>query len=150
MKKTKHLQKLTIAVVMILSSVATPALANDTLIEYVSKYSSSAPVLTLTRSVPAEWTNKNITFNVVTTSPVGVPISHVVQPNGNVVSTTNFQYTITSNGIYTFKVFDRDGKIGFNTVQIKGIDRRTPTIKYEPDGQWKNTNQLVDVQIIND
>lgn len=150
MKKKRNIGNISIALFIVLSSMATPALANGTLIEYVSKYSSTAPTLTLTRSIKDEWTNKNITFNVLAASPVGIPISHVVQPNGNVVSSTSFQYTITSNGIYTFKVFDQNGKIGFNTVQIKGIDRRTPTIKYEPDGQWKNTNQLVDVQIIND
>lgn len=128
----------------------THAEASSTFTEYLSTYSATAPTVKLSRADSSDWTSKNVTFNVVVASPSGVGISHVVQPDGNIIASTSFQYTVSENGVYTFKAFGKDGKVGYNTVHVKGIDRKKPVIVYDVDGNWKNANQVVDIKIVND
>lgn len=117
--------------------------------EYVSAYSSQAPIVTITRAENVDWTNKDVQLTVNVSSPSGSKLEYIVQPNGNIVTTTTFNYTITGNGVYTFKAFDENGKVGYNTVYVKSIDRANPEVTLNTPSDWARTDQRIDIIVNN-
>lgn len=148
-KKTKWAYLGALALLLSVTPLAEPVHATGIITEQKSNYSTLAPVLNVTLSTTT-WTNNNINLNVSVSTPSGSPMSYVVQPNGVVTTATSFQYVLTTNGLYTFKVFDQNGRVGFYSVHVKSIDRKKPTIIFSPPVNWMNKDQVMDIGIVND
>jgi len=149
MKKKIQVMMVGLIAIGILLGVVPHAVEAGTFDEYVSSYSAQAPTVSITRASNVEWTNKDVQLTVNITSPSGAKIEYILQPNGNIASTSTFNYTITRNGVYTFKAFDENGKVGYNTVYVKSIDRTNPNVTVDTPADWVRADQRIDV-VVND
>lgn len=149
----KQIQKQTIMGAMALlfmGAAVVPHAQASPLEQFTSNYSVEAPVFNVTISNLSDWVNSNLTLNVSVVSPDGSGISHIVQPNGNVVSTTSFLYTVSENGMYSFKAYDRNGKVGFYTIHVNNIDKKKPTVNLTVPTEWTKQDPRIDIQVVND
>lgn len=84
------------------------------------------------------WTNKSIVVQVTAYSNSNKGISHIVLPNGNQVFGLTSNFTITENGVYTFYAVDNDGTFGYQSIQVKNIDKKNPDITLLTPSDWVN------------
>ena len=84
------------------------------------------------------WTNKSVVVQVTAYSNSNKGISHIVLPNGNQVFGLNSNFTITENGVYTFYAVDNDGTFGYQSIQVKNIDKKNPDITLLTPSDWVN------------
>lgn len=68
---------------------------------------------------------------------------NVTLPNGQVVTTTNINFTATNNGNYKFILVDNVGNSRDYIVTINNIDRTVPTITVNP----KNSNWVQEIEV---
>lgn len=92
------------------------------------------------------WTNGNILVHVSVASPKGNKIESVKLPNGAIVTSSSFNYTITDNGIYTFIATDDSGAMGYDSAVINIIDRETPALEMNPPTGWQQLEPLITVK----
>lgn len=91
---------------------------------------------------PSSWTKGNVDIALkVTDSQSGV--KNVTLPNGQVVTTTNINFTATNNGNYKFILVDNVGNSRDYIVTINNIDRTVPTITVNP----KNSNWVQEIEV---
>ena len=85
----------------------------------VSNIDKVAPTISITGN-PTSWVNQATL--TVTGSDNLSGIKQIVLPNGNVVNGSIANYTVTSNGSYTFKVIDNAGNEYSQTVNVTKVD----------------------------
>ena len=90
------------------------------------------------------WTNKSISVQVTAYSNSKKGISHLVLPDGTQVSGTSSSYVIHQNGVYTFYAVDNDGTFGYQSIQVKNIDKRIPDITLIAPEDWTNKDVLIE------
>lgn len=87
----------------------------------------TSPTGTLTAS-PTGWTNGNVTLTLSAISDSGGSGYDYVQlPNGNTSSSTSVSQTVSSNGTYTFSIYDNAGNRTNKTITVTNIDKVDPT-----------------------
>lgn len=75
---------------------------------------------------PTGWTNGNVTINI-TSSDNFSGVSHIIRPDGSRVNGSTTSYAVSSNGSYTFKVYDKQNNVTNHTVNISNIDKTAPS-----------------------
>ena len=103
---------------------------------YFNVGSDTTPPDATHQITPSSWTKGNVDIALkVTDSQSGV--KNVTLPNGQVVTTTNINFTATNNGNYKFILVDNVGNSRDYIVTINNIDRTVPTITVNPkDSNW--------------
>lgn len=111
---------------------------------YFNVGSDTTPPDATHQITPSSWTKGNVDIALkVTDSQSGV--KNVTLPNGQVVTTTNINFTATNNGNYKFILVDNVGNSRDYIVTINNIDRTVPTITVNPkDSNWA---QEIEVKI---
>ena len=111
---------------------------------YFNVGSDTTPPDATHQITPSSWTKGNVDIALkVTDSQSGV--KNVTLPNGQVVTTTNINFTATNNGNYKFILVDNVGNSREYIVTINNIDRTVPTITVNPkDSNWA---QEIEVKI---
>lgn len=95
---------------------------------------------------PTGWTNQNVIIrltNITDSGPSGY--SHTRLPNGSVDYDTNVSYEVTTNGDYTFTVYDKAGNATSKTVRIENIDKVKPTAKITQRNSSVSTEVILTV-----
>ncbi|AJD93419.1 hypothetical protein JMA_41010 (plasmid) [Jeotgalibacillus malaysiensis] len=96
-----------------------------------------------------KWTNKNVVLNLSVYSIGGTPIVSTTLPDNTTSNLTNFNYTISENGMYTFVAKDALGKLGYQTVVVKNIDKKTPLVELTTPTDWVNRDIPIDIKVTN-
>lgn len=109
---------------------------------YFNVGSDTTPPDATHQITPSSWTKGNVDIALkVTDSQSGV--KNVTLPNGQVVTTTNINFTATNNGNYKFILVDNVGNSRDYIVTINNIDRTAPTITVNP----KNSNWVQEIEV---
>ncbi len=109
---------------------------------YFNVGSDTTPPDATHQITPSSWTKGNVNIALkVTDSQSGV--KNVTLPNGQVVTTTNINFTATNNGNYKFILVDNVGNSRDYIVTINNIDRTVPTITVNP----KNSNWVQEIEV---
>ena len=109
---------------------------------YFNVGSDTTPPDATHQITPSSWTKGNVDIALkVTDSQSGV--KNVTLPNGQVVTTTNINFTATNNGNYKFILVDNVGNSRDYIVTINNIDRTVPTITVNP----KNSNWVQEIEV---
>ena len=109
---------------------------------YFNVGSDTTPPDATNQITPSSWTKGNVDIALkVTDSQSGV--KNVTLPNGQVVTTTNINFTATNNGNYKFILVDNVGNSRDYIVTINNIDRTAPTITVNP----KNSNWVQEIEV---
>ena len=75
--------------------------------------------------IPNVLTNKEILLNVLTFDE---NFDYIELPNGEKISDRNYEYKISENGNYIFKVYDKAGNCTERNILIDNIDKETPIL----------------------
>lgn len=94
----------------------------------VNNIDKSTPNGTLSASTTG-WTNGNVTLNLTSVSDSGVSgLKNIKLPNGTFVTGTSASYVVSTNGTYTFEIFDNAGNSITKTMTVSNIDKTLPTL----------------------
>lgn len=97
------------------------------------------------------WTNqKSVLLNVKVESLINRPIKTVWLPTNQPTNVTTFNYTVTENGMYTFKAMDADGNYGYASAIINNIDTKTPSIEMLTPNGWVTKDPELTINVNND
>ena len=118
--------------------------------EVITKIDKAAPTANNATASTTAWTNGNVTLSLTGAADALSGFSHIVLPDGvTTVTTTNASYTATSNGTYTFKVYDKAGNVTNKSIGVSNIDKLVPSAtSYGNPTTWTNTDfglGLVDI-----
>ena len=110
--------------------------------EVITKIDKVAPTANNATASTTSWTNDNVTLSLTGAADALSGFSHIVLPDGvTTVTTTNASYTATSNGTYTFRVYDRAGNVTNKSIVVSNIDKVVPTAtSYGNPTAWTNTD----------
>lgn len=75
--------------------------------------------------IPNVLTNKEILLNVLAFDE---NFDYIELPNGEKISDRNYEYKISENGNYIFKVYDKAGNCTERNILIDNIDKETPIL----------------------
>lgn len=93
----------------------------------ISNIDKTAPTLDATF-------NNSITNNSVLIEVRGIDtqsgVKRIKLPNGNYVSSDRIEFTVNSNGTYTFECEDNVGNTTVKTVTVSNIDKTPPTVNF--------------------
>lgn len=96
------------------------------------------------------WTNqKSVLLNVKVDSLINRQIKTVWLPTEQPTNATSFIYTVSANGIYTFRAIDSDGTYGYASAVVSNIDTQTPTIQFTTPDDWINRDPELTINVIN-
>lgn len=109
-----------------------------TFTKYIGKAPDiTAPTLTLTPNATS-WTRGDVIINV-NASDSGSGVKNIKMPDGSFVNSSSTNYTISTNGIYTFTTYDNVNKSTTKTITINNIDKTAPTGNITPNTtNWTN------------
>lgn len=90
-------------------------------------------------------TNQDVTIRATASGSIGV--KYIMLPNDVKIYSNTANYTISSNGLYSFLLIDNDDNIISSSIHITNIDKDSPTLEItkNPDIGWSNTD--VDISI---
>lgn len=71
-----------------------------------------------------EYTNNDVIINI---NIIDDLFDYLLLPNGNKITTTNYSYTVSVNGTYKFKAFDKRGNQKEASISVNNIDKTAPT-----------------------
>ena len=98
------------------------------------RYETSKPDGTLSYS-PIGWTNESVTITLDNISDTGGSgYYRTLLPNGGYSTNTKITYTATSNGTYSFTIYDHAGNSRKKNVTISNIDKISPSITFSQNG----------------
>jgi len=86
------------------------------------------------------YTNDNVLINV---RVVDEYYDYMILPDNTKITSTNHSYQVTTNGKYTFTVYNKKGTSKKQTIEVKNIDRQTPTGSCS--GSYKNGSSSINV-----
>ena len=106
----------------------------DKIAELMGGIDKVAPILVIENN-PTEWTNEDALITITAIEEEnGSGIKEITLANGNKVTPTEekaltltTEYTITTNGSYTFKVEDNANNVTTETIVVDKIDKVAPT-----------------------
>ena len=81
-------------------------------------------------------TNSTITLNIAVKAD---KFSHIKLPNGQIVTTNNYNYQVGKNGKYSFEIYNTDKLAKKYTYEVKNIDKERPTGSCEVAQNAKET-----------
>ena len=81
-------------------------------------------------------TNSTITLNIAVKAD---KFSHIKLPNGQIVTTNNYNYQVGKNGKYSFEIYNTDKLAKKYTYEVKNIDKERPTGSCEVTQNAKET-----------
>ena len=121
----------------------------------ITNIDKTAPAITLSQN-PTSWTNGSVTVTAsVTDADSGVSVkkwaagnqsASYFASNGTTITGNNF--TVTSNGTYTFYAKDAVGNASVKTITISNIDKTAPTITLSQNPTtWTNGNVTITANI---
>lgn len=100
---------------------------------------------------PTEWTNKNVTIRLTNIRDTGGSgYSHTQLPNGETTTSSNITYTVSSNGDYTFTVYDRAKNATSKVVKIRNIDKVKPNGRITKSTESLTTEVVLKVEAFDD
>ena len=108
----------------------------------VSKIDKNAPVLNVVCDNETWSSSKTISISA-TDSESGV--NKIELPDGSFVMGSSATYKVTSNGTYTFKVYDNAWNVSTESVTITKIDRASPTITATYDDKNWSSSKTIDI-----
>jgi uncharacterized protein YpmS len=93
----------------------------------VSNIDKTAPTGNLTQT-PITWTSGNVTLNLTSVNDAGGSILKNIQlPNGTLVTGLSASQVVTTNGTYSFVIYDNAGNSTTKTITVGNIDKVNPT-----------------------
>lgn len=107
----------------------------------VTNIDKTAPTGTLSQT-PTAWTNGNVTLNLTGVSDSGGSgLKNIKLPNGSFVTGTSASYAVSSNGTYSFVIYDNAGNSTTKTITVSNIDKSAPNgnVSQSPTS-WTNGN----------
>lgn len=111
----------------------------------VSNIDKVVPVGTITPPSTA-WTNGNVVLNLTGVADSGGSgLDEIELPvSGTKVTGTSASYTASSNGTYTFKIYDRAGNVTSKSYVVNNIDKMAPTANVvSSTTAWTNGNVVL-------
>lgn len=90
------------------------------------RYETTKPTATITQS-PSTWTNGDITLNIKASDSGGSGFYRTKLPDGKFTTSANASYPVTTNGAYSFTVYDNAGNSQVYSTDVKHIDKAAPT-----------------------
>lgn len=109
----------------------------------ISNIDKDHPILDL--SYPMDWTNQSTNITAIAEdSQSGV--DYIILPDGNKVSGSNANFTVTNSGQYAFKVADKAGNAYIYYLKVINIDKNKPNIQIINETDWNN-KQSISVEI---
>lgn len=102
------------------------------------------PAINYTLS-PTGYTNSHVEISIYASDDFGV--KRIILPNGNSVFSNRVNFSVHSNGVYSFACEDINGNISLRKIIINNIDKKRPTVSISknPSTEWTNTD--VDISI---
>lgn len=88
----------------------------------INHLDNKPPLLSITGN-PSTWTNQNVLLTVKG-NDLDSGVSHLILPDGTIVSSDTTSYIVNTNGSYTFTVVDRAGNQSSETVHVSKIDKQ--------------------------
>lgn len=76
-------------------------------------------------------TNKNVSISIVASDNSG--INYIILPNGEKIEEAKYNYSVATNGKYTFTIVDLAGNKSTKSIEIKNIDKNPPVIENKND-----------------
>jgi hypothetical protein len=77
---------------------------------------------------PTAWTGGNVTLNLTSVlDSGGSALKNIELPNGTLVTGTSASYVVTTNGTYSFTVYDNAGNETTKSITVLNIDKLFPT-----------------------
>ncbi|WP_332237959.1 WxL domain-containing protein [Sporolactobacillus sp. KGMB 08714] len=109
---------------------------------------TTLPVLTLTNSSVLSQRENGayaLTFSATDDSS---GVDHTVLPDGSTTTASSFSYTVSSNGYYVFKTYDKAGNVRDLTIPVSNINPPSSVIVSQSNTGW--TTNPVTVTITSD
>ncbi|AJD93088.1 hypothetical protein JMA_37700 (plasmid) [Jeotgalibacillus malaysiensis] len=66
-------------------------------------------------------------------------VSHIELPDSRVIHQSDAEYTVSENGDYTFRAFDKIGNMSDYTVKVTNFDKKVPIITMEHNGNHEDS-----------
>lgn len=94
---------------------------------------------------PESFTNSDVTININVNDYSGV--KYIVLPSGQKIYNNSISYTVSSNGVYGFYIFDMAGNKEIIHVEVTNIDKKKPivSISKNPNNEWSNVDVNVEI-----
>jgi hypothetical protein len=93
----------------------------------VTNIEKVAPTANLSAST-TDWTNSNVTLNLTAIADSGGSgYSKTKLPNGSYVTTTTASQVVTTNGTYSFVIYDNAGNSTTKSITVSNIDKTPPS-----------------------
>lgn len=77
-------------------------------------------------------------------------IDKVILPDGNVIRGTDFNYTISTNKDYLFKIYDKAGNVRYFTIPVGNINPPSSVVIESSANGWTNKDVTVNIFASND
>jgi len=124
--------------------VAKDSAGNSVTTSYtVLNIDKNAPSITFTKN-PSSWTRGSVMITATATDTGGAGVVSVTNPDNTVVSGNISNYTVNTNGTYSFKAVDSAGNVITQSVTVSNIDTLSPTVSLSVvNNAW--TNQPVTI-----
>ena len=106
---------------------------------------TNAPTLNVTGNA-TDWTNKNVTLNI-SANDLESGLDYILLPNGNKVTTYTTTYTVSVNGTYTFKAYDKVGNETIVNVIVNKIDKEMPVMIYTKEFNTNKTSGYINLNV---
>ena len=90
----------------------------------VSVIDKNLNIITTASYSPETETNDKV---VITIKNKGTSYSHTIKPDGTKTTEVEFEYIVTDNKTYTFRIFDKSDNYTEKNVEITNFDRVKPT-----------------------
>ena len=94
--------------------------------------------------------NKSLTNSGVLIEVSGLDtqsgVKRIKLPNGNYISSDRFEFTVNSNGTYTFECEDNVGNTQTKTITISNIDKTPPAINFNIKYSADKSSATLDVR----
>ena len=87
-----------------------------------------------------EYTNKDIIINI---EVVDNYFDYIILPNNQKITSSSYQYKVSQNGKYTFKVYNKKGNIKEESIEINNIDKEEPN--GDCNGFYKDNKTTINI-----
>jgi hypothetical protein len=87
-----------------------------------------APTANNVTASTTAWTNSNVTLTLTGAADALSGFSKIVLPDGTSTTNTSASYSASTNGTYTFKVYDNAGNVTNKSITVTNIDKVAPTV----------------------
>lgn len=118
----------------------------------VSNIDKTAPTIGGDSKSPSSWTNGNVSVGLTSVADSGGSgLDYVVLPNNSTNANVSTTYSVSSNGSYTFRVFDNAGNSTTRTVTVGNIDKTDPTgTLSRSTSSWTDSNVTLNLTGLSD